>query len=190
MVLTPAYKTPNPNIGRISWFVPGMWENASPYCHGSAFKIVADTYIKRGNVAYESMKMIMPDSEKNPSSHSGCPPYMVTNMYYGPENPRKGQILYSWITGTADWLFKAVSSHMVGVRAEYDGLLIDPCVPSWWDNFSIRREYMGATYQVNYSNPDGKESGVKEIKVDGKIIEGNVLPPFEAGTVHEVEVIM
>ncbi len=190
LVLTPAYKTPNPRIGRLTYFVPGMWENASPYCHGSAFKIVADTYLKRGDIAYRTMMKILPDSDLNPSSHSGVPPYMVTNMYYGPEHPRKGQILYSWITGTADWLFKAMGSHIIGVRATYDGLVIDPCVPSHWEKFGIRRSYLGAVYEVMFENPNRKQHGVTSIEVDGQPISGTLLPVFSDGKVHKVKVIM
>ena len=190
LVLTPAYKTPNPGIGRLSWFVPGMWENGSPYCHGTAFKIVADTYLGRGNEAFRSLMKVLPDNDLNPSEHSGVPPYMVTNMYYGPEHPRKGQILYSWITGTADWLFKAMNSHIMGVRATYEGLIIDPCVPSHWDNFAVCRNYLGATYDVTFENPDGKQSGVSLIEVDGVKIEGNILPVFDDKSTHKVRVVM
>ena len=190
LVLTPAYKSPNPNIGRITWFVPGMWENASPYCHGTSFKIVADTYIKRGDEAYNSMMKILPDSDLNPSEHSGVPPYMVTNMYYGPEHPRKGQILYSWVTGTSDWLFKAMNSHIMGVRATYEGLIIDPCVPSHWREFGLKRSYLNAEYEVSFENPDGKQSGVALIEVDGKKIDGVLLPVFDDNKLHQVKVVM
>ena len=97
LCLTPAYRKRNSGIGRITWFVPGMWENASPYCHGTAFKIMADTYLGRGDEAYRSIMKVLPDNPENPCTHSGCPPYQVTNMYYGPEHPRAGKVLYSWI---------------------------------------------------------------------------------------------
>ncbi len=190
LVLTPAYRKRNPGIGRITWFVPGIWENASPYCHGTSFKIMADTYIGRGDKAYESMMKVLPDNPKNPCTHSGCPPYQVTNMYYGPEHPRAGQILYSWITGTAAWLFKTLSSHMLGVRADYKGLLIDPCMPSLWKTASITRTFRGARYHVTIENPEGKQTGVRSITLDGKPVEGNILPILDDGELHEVKVRM
>jgi cellobiose phosphorylase len=190
LVLTPAYRKPNPGIGRISWFVPGMWENASPYCHGTSFKIMADTFIGRGDRALESMLKVLPDNPKNPCTHSGCPPYQVTNMYYGPEHPRAGQILYSWVTGTADWLFKALTSHMLGVRADYKGLLIDPCLPSAWKKASLERSFRGARYRVEIENPDGRQTGVRRITLDGKEVQGNLLPILNDGGVHEVKVLM
>jgi cellobiose phosphorylase len=190
LVLTPAYKSPNPGIGRLTWFVPGMWENGSPYCHAGAFKIVADTVLKRGAQAYNTMMKILPDHDLNPSEHSGVPPYMVTNMYYGPEHPRKGQILNTWITGTADWMFKAISAHIIGVSATYKGLKIDPCVPSHWKTFGLKRLYHGAEYDIKFFNPDGKMGEtLKKVEVDGAAIEGNILPIFESGK-HEVKVYM
>lgn len=188
--LTPAYNTPNPGIGRITWFTPGMWENASPYCHGTSFKIMADIYLGRGDKAYETMMKVLPDHPKNPSTHSGCPPYQVTNMYFGPEHPRAGQILYSWITGTSDWLFKALTSHMIGARADYNGLLIDPCLPSHWDKVEIERSFRGASYHVTVHNPDGRETGVESITLDGRPVEGCLLPIDETGGSHEVVVRM
>jgi cellobiose phosphorylase len=189
LVLTPAYKSPNPGIGRLTWFVPGIWENASPYCHGGTFKIVADTVLKRGEEAYDTMMKILPDHDLNPSEHSGVPPYMVTNMYYGPEHPRKGQILNTWITGTADWMFKAINAHIIGVSAGYEGLKIDPCVPSHWKEFGMRRRYLGAEYNIKFFNPQGKSGGVQKIEVDGESITGTVLPVYESGR-HEVKVFM
>ncbi|HUU30262.1 MAG TPA: hypothetical protein VM123_20850 [archaeon] len=188
--LTPGYTKPNTNIGRITFFQAGMWENAAPYCHGTSFKIMADTYIGRGDRAYESMMKVLPDNPKNPCTHSGCPPYQVTNMYYGPEHPRAGQILYSWITGTSDWLFKALTSHMIGVRADYNGLLIDPCLPSHWQHVELQRSFRGARYRVTIHNPDGRETGVDSITLDGQPVEGCMLPIDEAGDSHEVVVQM
>jgi cellobiose phosphorylase len=190
MVLTPAYKKPNWGIGRITTFLPGMWENAAPYCHGTAFKIVADTVAGRGDRAYQSMMKVLPDNPKNPSTYSGCPPYMVTNMYYGPEHPRPGQILYSWITGTADWLFKALTGYIIGVRADYDGLLIDPCMPSHWKEASLTRHFRGATYKVTVKNLEGKQKGNNIVTVDGKAIKGNKVPAFGDGKVHEIKVTL
>jgi cellobiose phosphorylase len=190
MVCSPAYSIPNPGIGRITYFVPGMWENGAPYCHGSAFKIMADTYAGRGDIAYRSMIKVLPDNPDHPSTVSGCPPYMVTNMYYGPEHPRAGRILYSWVTGTAEWLFKSLTCNMIGVRAGYDGLLIDPCMPSHWKTAGLVRDFRGATYDVTVENPDGRETGVKSIELDGQKIEGNVLPIHSDGKTHTVKVVM
>ncbi len=190
MVLTPAYRSRRPHIGRISWFVPGMWENASPYCHGTSFKIMADTCLGRGDRALESMLKVLPDNPANPSTRSGCPPYQVTNMYYGPEHPRAGQILYSWVTGTSDWLFKTLTGHMLGVRAEYEGLRIDPCLPSHWRKAALTRSFRGARFAVTIENPDGRQSGVRSLTLDGELLAGTLLPIQPAGTSHEVRVLM
>ncbi|OGJ89727.1 MAG: hypothetical protein A2268_07020 [Candidatus Raymondbacteria bacterium RifOxyA12_full_50_37] len=190
MVLAPAYTKPNPGIGRISWFRPGMWENGAPYCHGGAFKVVADTYLGRGDKAYDTLTKILPDSKRNPSTHSGCPPYVCTNMYFGPDHSREGQILYSWITGTATWLFRALTVHMIGVKPEYDGLMMEPCMPSHWKRARQVCKFRGAEYDITVLNPKGKQTGVSAVTVDGKKIAGNCVPNFRDGKKHTVIVVM
>jgi len=190
LVCTPAYRKPNPGIGRITFFVPGMWENASPYCHGTSFKIMADTFMGRGDRALKSMMKVLPDNPNNPSTSSGCPPYQVTNMYYGPEHPHAGQILYSWITGTSDWLFKILTSQILGVKADYQGLRIDPCLPSHWKTAGMSRIFRGVQYRIAIENPEGNQTGVKSITLDGTPVEGSLLPILKDDKIHEVRVTM
>ncbi|MFP4521863.1 MAG: GH36-type glycosyl hydrolase domain-containing protein [Fibrobacterota bacterium] len=190
MVLTPAYTKKDEGVGRISQITPGLWENGAPYSHGVSFKVLADTVAGRGDKAYSSFKKLLPDNPDNPSTKSGCPPYVLTNMFYGPDHPRKGEILYSWITGTATWLFRALTQHMIGVRGDYKGILVDPCMPSEWDRARLTYNHKGATYEVEVLNPDGKQTGVKSVTVDGKVIEGNIVPDFADGRTHKIVVEM
>ena len=129
LTLYPTYTKFNPNIGRLSSFIPGIWENGTPYCHGGTFKIVADCVVGRGNEAYKTMLKILPDSIENPSTHSGCEPYALTNMYFGPDNPRSGETMFAWVTGTAGWMFRAMTQYMLGFYPDYEGFNIEPCIP-------------------------------------------------------------
>jgi cellobiose phosphorylase len=79
---------------------------------------------------------------------------------------------------------------MLGVRADYKGLLIDPCMPSLWKTASITRTFRGARYHVTIENPEGKQTGVRSITLDGKPVEGNILPILDDGELHEVKVRM
>jgi cellobiose phosphorylase len=189
LVLTPAYKTYNPNIGRLTGFVPGIWENGTPYCHSGAFKAVADCIGGRGDKAYETLMKIIPNSDINPSIHSGCEPYALTNMYLGPENPRAGETLFAWVTGTAGWIFRLVTTYILGFHTGYNDVEIKPCLPSGWRNCSYTRYWRGGTYHVSITNPESSGCKVKEIKVDGKIIEGNKIPMFTCGE-HKIDVVL
>jgi cellobiose phosphorylase len=188
--LYPVYTKHNPRIGRVTLMQPGMWENGSPYCHANGFKIIADCYGGRGNQAYRSFKKAMPDSQWNPSTHSGCEPYVLTNNYLGPENRRAGKSLWAWMTGSAGWYYRAMTEWLIGVRADYNGLLIDPCLPSEWTLCELERSFRGARYGITIHNPDKLEKGKTVIKVDGKKIRGNIIPLHENGQTHKVVVTL
>ena len=172
----PSYTKGTGAIGRVSYFQPGLVENGGVYNHGVAFKIVADCMLGRGDNAYRSLKMISYDNPDNPNN--GVEPYAVTNMYMGPENPYiAGYAPGSWITGTAGWLYRSISEFMCGIKATVQGLKLEPCLPSHWDNIKVTRKFRGATYCVNICRAEEKG-----IFLNGEKIEGNILPIFEAGT--------
>lgn len=185
----PPYEKHNYTIGRMGGFPYGIYENGGAYCHATGFGIVANAKIGRGNTALRLLKKIMPDSELNPSANSGAEPYVFTNCYF--TNPRRyGWSSMSWMTGTSVWCFKGIVEGILGVQRGYEGLTIDPCMPSNWDEAKVVRKFRGATYSIKISNPKGLEKGVPSIIVDGKALDSNVLPVFEDGNVHEVEVVL
>jgi len=77
---------------------------------------------------------------------------------------------------------------ILGVRPLYEGLLVDPCIPSHWDGFRMRRTFRGASYEIEVENPEHVSSGVVEVIVDGQKQEGNVVPSFGDGKTHTVKV--
>ncbi len=186
LTLYPAYRGYQSGIGRLSSFVPGIWENGTPYCHGGAFKAVADCMVGRGNEAYRTLSKIIPDSKWNPSSHSTCEPYALTNMYLGPENPRAGEAILSWITGTAGWVYRLITQYMMGFMPGYNSITLEPCIPSEWKHITFRRVYRGGIYNIEISNPQGNQKGVKSCTLDGRAISGNVLPIFHDGKEHSI----
>ena len=84
----------------------------------------------------------------------------------------------------------AISQYILGIAADFDGLRIDPSIPSSWDGLKAKREFRGATYDITVSNPNHICKGVKKVTVDGNAIEGNVIPAFGDGKTHKVEVMM
>ena len=110
-------------------------------------------------------------------------------MVAGKDAKRFGEAKNSWLTGTASWNFVAISQYILGIIPDYDGLKIDPSIPKAWDGYTVSRYYRGATYNIKIENPDHVSKGIKSITVDGKAIEGNILPNFDGG-VHEVVAVM
>ena len=86
--------------------------------------------------------------------------------------------------------FYAVSQYLMGIRPDYNGLRIDPCVPRSWERFSIRRVFRGAVYEIDVENPNGVSKGIRGMAVDGRKCAGNLLPVFKDGGTHKVKIIM
>jgi cellobiose phosphorylase len=183
----PPYGEHNYTIGRMGAFPYGVFENGGAYCHATGFGIVANAKVGRGDTALRLLKKIMPDSEYNPSSNSGAEPFVFTNCYF--TNPKKyGWSYASWMTGTSVWCFKGLVEGILGVQRGYDGLIIDPSMPSNWNGAKIIRRYRGAIYSIQIRNPKGLEKGRVSIVVDGKPIHSNILPIFHDENIHDIEV--
>ncbi|MBI2870462.1 MAG: hypothetical protein HYY14_02000 [Candidatus Omnitrophica bacterium] len=188
----PSYSKFNPGIGRVTSFAEGTKENAAVFSHACAFKIVADCVLKRGDSAYETFKKLTPmNPAKSDAERYRVEPYVWAEYVIGPGSEYKfGEGAFTWNTGTAPWMFTAATEWILGARRDYEGLKIDPCLPKRWRRAWIRRPFRGAVYEITLRNPEGVTSGVREVTVDGKKIEGNVVRPHSDGKVHQVEVLM
>ncbi len=188
----PSYTKFNPGIGRVTAFAEGTKENAAVFSHACAFKIVADCFVKRGDKAYETFSKLMPmNPAKQDHDKYKVEPYVWAEYIIGPGSTyRFGEGAFTWNTGTSPWMFTAATEWMLGCRREFNGLLIDPCLPRKWKECFIRRPFRGAIYEVSIKNPDGVEYGVKGITVDGKKLNGQLIKPHRDGKIHRVEVVM
>ncbi len=186
----PAYTRYHVNLGEISSYPPGYKENASIFCHTNPWIMIAETMVGRGDRAFDYYKRICPSARERMSSIHRCEPYVYAQMIAGPDAPTFGEAKNSWLTGTAAWNLVAITQWILGVRPGYDGLIVDPCIPSDWPGFRIMRYYRGAKYVIEVRNEEHVCRGVKQIIVDGRPIEGNVLPVFNDGATHTVRVVM
>jgi len=189
-LFSPAFSKWDNRLGRISMFSEGTKENAAVFCHAVMFQAVAECIAGRGDKAYEAMKKIMPCSQKDYDLYK-TEPYVYAEYIIGPQHPYlSGEGAFTWITGNAGWNFMAATEWILGARREYEGLRIDPCIPSEWKRARIRRPFRGAVYDIVIKNPDKKEKGVKRLVVDGRQMESNLIYPHSDGNVHKVEVLL
>ncbi|MGQ9478995.1 MAG: GH36-type glycosyl hydrolase domain-containing protein [Thermoproteota archaeon] len=186
----PAYTRYYVNLGEISSYPPGYKENASVFCHTNPWIMIAETIVGRGDRAFDYYKRICPSARERISNIHRCEPYVYAQMIAGPDAPTFGEAKNSWLTGTAAWNMVAITQWILGIRPGYDGLIVDPCIPSGWPGFKVIRVYRGATYVIEVRNEEHVCKGVKQVIVDGKPIQGNVLPVFSDGGTHQVTVIM
>ena len=185
----PAYTKYYVQYGEISTYPGGYKENAGIFTHNNAWIICAEAYAGRGNKAFEYYSKIAPAFNEEISDLHKTEPYVYGQMIAGKDASRFGEGKNSWLTGTAAWNMVAISQYILGVQPDFDGLKVAPSIPSTWDGYTITRKYRGAEYNIKFENPSHVESGVKSVTVDGKAIDGNVIPAFDGG-VHEVVVVM
>ena len=180
----PSYSHGDDDIGRASYFVEGLVENGGVYNHGVGFKIASDCVRKNGDDAYNTLKIMFFDNPNNPDN--GVEPYMLSNMYIGPECPYeqlRGFAPMSGNTGTAPWIYMDMTEYILGVKPDFDGLKIEPCFPKKWDRVNIKRIFRGNEYDIDLIRCDKDE-----IVFDGKVLKGNILPIGESGSSHKVTV--
>jgi len=189
-LFSPAYSDFDGRLGRMTMFSEGTKENAAVFCHAAAFMVVANCEARRGEKAYQSLRKIMPNAQSDMERYL-TEPYSFAEYLIGPDHPyRYGEGAFTWITGTAGWAFSSAVEYILGARKDYEGLRIDPCIPKKWKKYTVIRPFRGAIYDIIVRNPKGKETGVKEVIVDGKKIEGNLIKPHKDGKTHKVEVLM
>ena len=186
----PAFTKYYIEYGEISTYPAGYKENAGIFCHNNAWIICAEAYVGHGDKAFEYYSKIAPAYLEDISDLHRTEPYVYAQMIAGKDAGRFGEAKNSWLTGTAAWNFVAVSQYMLGIIPDYNGLKIDPSIPSAWDGFKATRQFRNATYNITVSNPSHVSKGVKSVTVDGNAIEGNVLPVFADGKEHTVEVVL
>lgn len=186
----PAFTKYHIEYGEISTYPAGYKENGGIFCHNNPWIMIGETMIGRGDNAYDYYTKIAPSFLEDISELHKVEPYVYCQMIAGKEAFKPGEAKNSWLSGTASWNFYAITQYILGVRPEYDGLRVDPCIPKSWDGFKMQRKFRGATYQLIIKNPDHVSKGVKELIINGKSTDSNVIPLLEKGKIHTVEIIM
>ena len=182
-VAAPLYTKADPDIGTMSANPPGIAENGV-YLHASGFNIVANCLAKRGEDAWRIMGKVMPNHPDNPLSQSRNLPFAVTNSWRGADS-MYGMTGSPWRTGTSGWIYQAMQEYIIGIRREYTGLLIDPCLPAELDHITVTREFRGATYNITINNYN---NGPATIEVDGQPYDSHQLPLAAHGSEMNVVV--
>ncbi len=190
MLMAPAYTEYDPRIGAVGTFAPGLKENGGIFCHANPWAMIAETMLGRGERAMEYYKKIAPVTRARIPEVHKAEPYVYAQYMAGKAHPEFGRARNSWLTGSASWNFFAISSYILGVRADYDGLLIDPCIPPAWKGFRVRRAFRGAIYDITVANPKKVSKGVKGMEVDGEKVSGNLITPFKDKSIHKVKAVM
>lgn len=187
-ILWPAFTKYDPRTGMISNLVPNTQTNGGCYNHAAGYKGVADCVLGRAEEAWGTFERVAPDNPLNPVSKSAAEPFSFVNFFV-PINFMSGNSGYAWKTGTGGWFTMLLIEWILGARRHYDGLLIDPCLTKRIPRAKITRTFRGARYHIELDNTAERCKGASSITVDGKKLQGNIIPPFTGGD-HEVKVVI
>jgi len=170
--------------GEISTYPAGYKENAGIFCHNNPWIMIAETVIGRPERAWEYYKKICPSYLEDISDLHRTEPYVYAQMIAGKDAVKPGEAKNSWLTGTGSWNFVAISQYLLGIRPEWDGLVVQPCMTKDVAEYKVTRRARGATYEITVKN-SGQARPAK-LTVGGKAIEGNQVPYAPAGTTVQV----
>ena len=194
----PAFTKYHVQYGEISTYPQGYKENGGIFTHNNAWIICAAAYAGKGDQAFKYYSEIAPSYTEETSDIHKTEPYVYGQMIGGKEagsdigngGKNYGQGKNSWLTGTAAWNMVAISQYILGIKPDFDGLMINPSIPSSWDGFKATRLFRGAKYNITIKNPNHVCKGVKSLVVDGKAIDGCVVPFVEGKKEVNVEITL
>jgi cellobiose phosphorylase len=188
LLLAPAYAEPAREIGYITRYAPGLRENGGVYSHAATWAIAAACKVRDAELVGQLLAAVNP-ALKDPDRY-WAEPYVMPGNVDGPDSPHFGRGGWTWYTGSAAWLHRIVTQWVLGVRPEWDGLRVDPCLPPGWPGARMTRPWRGAIYRISIERADDLPDGVRtEVTLDGVRLDGTLLPfPSEPGEQHDVQV--
>ena len=150
----PAFTSYKIEYGEISTYPQGYKENAGIFCHNNPWVIIGEALAGRADDAWSHWCKIAPSFIQDQDLHK-VEPYVYCQMVAGKDAARPGEGKNSWLTGTAAWNWYAVTQFLLGVKPQYDGLLIEPCLPAGFGPYTVRRRFRDAVYTITI-HPDAK----------------------------------
>ncbi len=176
MLLDPPFINTELSTVRAVLYNKGMKENGAIFCHTQGWTIIAETMLGHGDQAYEYFHAYMPAAFNSKAEIKEIEPYVYCQSTHSIYSPHFGASRLPWLSGSATWSYYTATQYILGIRPDYKGLIIDPCVPSGWNTFKITRRFRGKNLKITFENKKGIQKGVTGISLNECKIEGNTIP--------------
>lgn len=134
----------------LTYYNKGCGENGSVFCHANTWAIIAECMLGHADTAYKYYHQLLPMIAQKTAGEwrYKAEPYVYASNIFGPESDKFGLANVSWLTGTAAWMYVAVTQYILGVRANWDGLEINPCLSKEMLPAKVTRQFRGKTYNI------------------------------------------
>ncbi len=190
-IVTPPSPKFEKEVGSLGILNMGFKENGSVYSHCNAWAACAEAALGRGELAFRTYMDFQPIMRNDEAEIREIEPYVLSAQVQAAPFIQPGRGRNPWVTGSATWSWLAASQYILGIRPEFGGLRIDPCIPPNWAGFAATRRFRGATYHIEVRNPHRLCRGVKRLLVDGKELPGSLAPlPRRPGQTIRVKVVL
>jgi cellobiose phosphorylase len=188
MLSSPPFINTPIDVMRAVVFNPGIKENSGIFNHTQGWGIIAECMLGNGDLAYQYLRASLPAAYNSRAELRQSEPYVQAQTTYSPFSPRPGNSRLPWLTGAAAWSYFSATNFILGLRAEMDGLRIDPCIPSAWKGYSAVRKLRDNVFRITVHNPYEVCKGVVKMAVNGTPFPGNLVPYDIPGKEQLVEV--
>ena len=184
-LLHPVYTQYHVELGEITSYPGGYKENGSVFTHNNPWVGIAEAMMGRANESFEVYTRICPAWVEDNSEIRKTEPYVYCQTTAGRDAYRPGEAKNSWLSGTAAWTFVSVSQYILGIRPDYEGLIVDPCLPDSIDGYTAMRRFRGCAYEIAV-----RRGADKGIRVDGESIEGKCVKHVPGRVACRVDVVI
>lgn len=190
MLNAPSYTVPDDAIGFVTRVYPGVKENGSIFSHPNPWAWCAEAMLGRGGRAMKFYDSLCPARQNDKIEIRQSEPYSYCQFIMGRDHTAFGRARHPFMTGSGGWSYFAATRYILGLRPQYDGLLVDPCIPGDWEGFEAVRVWRGAVYHITVQNPCGVEKGIASVSVNGRPCGSGLIPIMPRGSENTVTVVM
>lgn len=188
MLNAPSYTVPDEEIGFVTRVYPGVKENGAVFSHPNPWAWCAEAILGRGDRAMKFYDALLPYNQNDMIEIRRAEPYSYCQFIMGKDHSAFGRANHPFMTGSGGWAYFAATQYMLGIKPEYDRLDIDPCIPSDWAGFSVKRVWRAAEYDIQVENPNQVSKGVAQLFLNGEAVES--IGQCAQGSKNQVRVVM
>jgi cyclic beta-1,2-glucan synthetase len=187
LLFTPPFDGASPqDPGYIRGYLPGLRENGGQYTHAAIWVLMAEAALGRSAQVGRLLRMLNPihrsDSPESMARYRVEPYVLAADIYSGAGIEQRGG--WTWYTGAAGWMYRAVLEHVLGIRISGDKLRLKPCIPDDWNGFEVKLDLPGVDCRVVVTR---SATATQQLLLDGTPVAGDTITLAADHRPHHIE---